>query len=491
MSRRYICIVVEVCARLLLRHVSMDSTGPCAESAQEASLSTRISDSFAADRASLVCVNKSQAILNEQKLADALVVLDSSAAKIFKEATLSILWPKPTTDAERGLCKPGDDVLLHLADLIGLRMQLLSKALDETHVEEGKSAQLPAGDLISEMVGLLRIACLNLHSVCNENSGCWQIHQASAQTTVQGLRVMPAVSTLTQVLWAAKACCLVLRENIPVKSTIHGKPGEGATTSAKVLTDGNETCTPEAIQATFRYDELQGSAAQYLHLAVATFRKIAPSGHLGTLLRNSLEEVAKLDVVSGEDRHRADVQAQLQFLNEVLLAIDSPEAALELVGCSRGPSAWHEAALLSTNAQANPGRKQLDFSLVKTLFTRLIFHAVLLGKDTEHVKNGTALSYDAPVAAALISTVYKVQIALCVSKNAEILNAYVNLYANSSMNLLREFVGNEGANDVVHRVLLLSYVPTTLMPLMMHLAKIEWHAFDYDTKEVRMWSSPI
>jgi hypothetical protein len=35
----------------------------------------------------------------------------------------------------------------------------------------------------------------------------------------------------------------------------------------------------------------------------------------------------------------------------------------------------------------------------------------------------------------------------------------------------------------LQRMLLLSYVPTTLMPLLMHLGKVNWTAFDHDCKQ--------
>lgn len=131
--------------------------------------------------------------------------------------------------------------------------------------------------------------------------------------------------------------------------------------------------------------DLQGSVQQYLQLSVAVYAKTAPSCQVLALLRRLLEET-----LFGDDSSRAEAHESVdatttaaalarraidkQVLLELLLAFDTPQSTLQLLGCSGVPAedAWRDARMLPTDSgTSSPENKHLDFSLVQALLVRI------------------------------------------------------------------------------------------------------------------------
>ena len=89
------------------------------------------------------------------------------------------------------------------------------------------------------------------------------------------------------------------------------------------------------------------------------------------------------------------------------------------------------------------------------------------------------LSYDAPFAAALVSSIFKLQAAVFISKSPTAYDGYVSIYLKSASELLAalEETG-AGLNGAAH-----SFLPATLMPLLLYLGKIEWNTLQPSTRQ--------
>jgi len=203
-----------------------------------------------------------------------------------------------------------------------------------------------------------------------------------------------------------------------------------------------------------RWDDLLGSMQQYLRLAVAIYAAVLPSCEILALLRKALE-----DSCFGSDASRAEADATAgtptaqvaatqgrravgkKLLLEVLLALNSPQGALQLLGCSRGPAeaAWRDARMLSTDSGASSaGKRRLDFSLVEVLLARLQCYAV----ESDDIDDS-----DAPIAAAAMSVLHKLQSAVCIAANPMALKAYVSIYLKSAIAVVESALKKRGEGD--------------------------------------------
>jgi hypothetical protein len=271
------------------------------------------------------------------------------------------------------------------------------------------------------------------------------ISPASAETAKGCADQLLGVSTRRLAFECAKRCNVGLRRLLQERvrsalETADGAAHEGASS---------------------KLDVLLAAADQYLDLSVVTYCA-SPSDVCVALLRDVLAEIERLDVLSHEDRDGVYAQVTHQVLYQVLISFRTPESALQLIGCSRGRDG-----------------DTVHFGLVETLFSHL---ANYMKKVWEGAGARNASSYDAPVLAAMVSLLFKVQSAIFVVNKPQVLNRYVLSYVQSCVSCLGEWVA-KGTGLKLQRMLLLSYVPTTLMPLLMHLGKVNWTAFDHDCKQ--------
>ncbi len=304
--------------------------------------------------------------------------------------------------------------------------------------------------LMSNMGGK-SLSGLKLSVLRNNDNGCdsriralkIMIAHASAETAEGCADHALGVSTRRHVFECAKRCNVGLRrlmqEVLSAPKTADGAAHHGASS---------------------RIDVLLAAADQYLDLSVAAYCA-SPSNVCVALLRDVLAEIERLDVLSHDDRDGFHVQVMYQVLYQVLISFRTPESALRLIGCSRGRDG-----------------DTVQFGLVETLFSHL---AIYTNKVGEGPDSRTASSYDALVLAAMVSLLFKLQCAIFLVNNPQVMNRYVLSYAQSCVSCLGEWVA-KGTGVKLQRLLSLSYVPTTLMPLLMHLGKVNWTAFDHDCK---------
>ena len=334
--------------------------------------------------------------------------------------------------AERHLCQIDDAALLTLVEIIDERMRELMSML-QGHEEQ--SGDLAEG--ITRMMGLFRIMKINLQALLRENASTVGSKGCADQAF--------GVSTRRLVFECAKRC------NVGLRSILQ----------ERVLSSPETADEAAQHRASSKLDVLLTAADQYLDLSVETYCA-SPSDVSCALLRDVLAEIERLDVPSHDDRDSVHAQVMYQVLYQVLICFQTPESALQLIGCSRGRDG-----------------DTVQFGLVETLFSHLAICTKKVGERGGGARN--ASSYDAPVLAGMVSLLFKLQCAIFVVNNPQVTNRYVLSYAQSCVSCLGEWVA-KGTGVKLQRLLSLSYVPTTLMPLLMHLGKVNWTAFDHDCK---------
>ena len=212
------------------------------------------------------------------------------------------------------------------------------------------------------------------------------------------------------------------------------------------------------------HDELAASLASFLAQSVTLHAWTSDSEAFLNFVRDELATLSEADEQPSKQRTQ-------QVLYHALLTVRSPGDALQFLGCRRGPRAWHDVA------RGTLPHAPHAWSVVETLFATSIRYASQ--RATETRAPGTfEVSHAAPLAAALVSSLFKLQAAVFISKIPAAYDGYVALYLKFALQLLiaLEETG-AGLSVVAH-----SYLPATLMPLLLHLGKIEWSTLQASTR---------
>jgi len=211
------------------------------------------------------------------------------------------------------------------------------------------------------------------------------------------------------------------------------------------------------------HDELAASLASFLAQSVTLHAWTSDSEAFLNFFRDELATLSETDEQSSQERTQ-------QILYHALLTVRTPGDALQFLGCRRGPRAWRDVA------RGTLPHAPHAWSVVETLFATSIRCASQ--RATETRAPGTfQLSHASPFAAALVSTLFKLQAAVFISKSPAAYDGYVSMYLKSSLQMLTALEETAGLSVAAH-----SYLPATLMPLLLHLGKIEWSTLQASTR---------
>ena len=170
------------------------------------------------------------------------------------------------------------------------------------------------------------------------------------------------------------------------------------------------------------HDELAASVASFLAQSVTLHALISDAEDFLHFVRDELAPLQALD--------HASKQRSQQVLYHALLAVRTPGDALQFLGCRRGPRAWQDVAR---------GNLPHAWSEAETLFSMSL--SCTIHYASQHTTGQEAplafpLSYDAPFAAALVSSIFKLQAAVFISKSPTAYDGYVSIYLKSASELL-------------------------------------------------------
>ena len=216
------------------------------------------------------------------------------------------------------------------------------------------------------------------------------------------------------------------------------------------------------------HDELAASLASFLAPSVTLHAWTSDSDAFLNFVRDELATLSEAD--EQPSRQRTE-----QVLYHALLTVRTPGDALQFLGCRRGPRAWRDVARGTLTHAPHA------WSVVETLFATSIRYASQRTTETRapDAFRMPRFSHAAPLAAALVSSIFKLQAAVFISKSPAAYDGYVSIYLKSALQLLTtlEETG-AGLSGAAH-----SYLPATLMPLLLHLGKIEWSTLKASTKQ--------
>jgi len=216
------------------------------------------------------------------------------------------------------------------------------------------------------------------------------------------------------------------------------------------------------------HDELAASLASFLAQSVTLHAWTSDSEAFLNFVRDELATLS-------EAQEQPSRQRTEQVLYHALLTVRTPGDALQFLGCRRGPRAWRDVA------RGTLPHAPHAWSVVETLFATSIRYASQRTTETRapDAFRMPRFSHAAPLAAALVSSIFKLQAAVFISKSPAAYDGYVSIYLKSALQLLTtlEETG-AGLSGAAH-----SYLPATLMPLLLHLGKIEWSTLKASTKQ--------
>jgi hypothetical protein len=214
------------------------------------------------------------------------------------------------------------------------------------------------------------------------------------------------------------------------------------------------------------HDELAASLASFLAQSVTLHAWTSDSDAFLNFVRDELATLSEAD--EQPSRQRTE-----QVLYHALLTVRTPGDALQFLGCRRGARAWCDVA------RGTLPHSPRAWSVVETLFATSIRYASQRTKETR-APGAFQLSHASPLAAALVSSIFKLQAAVFISKSPAAYEGYVSVYLKSALQLLTALEETGAGLSVAAH----SYLPATLMPLLLHLGKIEWSTLQASTRRV-------
>jgi hypothetical protein len=212
------------------------------------------------------------------------------------------------------------------------------------------------------------------------------------------------------------------------------------------------------------HDELAASLASFLGQSVTLHAWTSDSEAFLNFVRDELATLSEAD--EQPSRQRTE-----QVLYHTLLTVRTPGDALQFLGCRRGPRAWRDVA------RGTLPHAPRAWSVVETLFATSIRYASQRTTETR-ASGAFQLSHAAPLAAALVSSIFKLQAAVFISKSPAAYDSYVSVYLKGGLQLLTALEETGAGLSVAAH----SYLPATLMPLLLHLGKIEWSTLQAPTR---------
>jgi hypothetical protein len=213
------------------------------------------------------------------------------------------------------------------------------------------------------------------------------------------------------------------------------------------------------------HDELAASLASFLAQSVTLHAWTSDSEAFLNFVRDELATLSKADGQPSQQRRTQ------QVLYHALLTVRTPGDALQFLGCRRGPRAWLDVARGSFPHAPHA------WPVVETLFATSIRYASQRVTETR-APGIFQLSHAAPFAAALVSSIFKLQAAVFISKSPAAYDGYVSVYLKSALQLLTALKETGAGLSVAAH----SYLPATLMPLLLHLGKIDWSTLQASTR---------
>lgn len=125
---------------------------------------------------------------------------------------------------------------------------------------------------------------------------------------------------------------------------------------------------------------------------------------------------------------------------------------------------------------------------MKKLFSASVNYVSIGEQKQDSAPGILVLSFDDPFQAVVVSSLYKLQAAVFISKSPPVMDAYISTYLQSSAELFTTIVDMNSdlyadlgvAEGLAHtiaqklRMLRNSFLPATLIPFILNLGKVEW-----------------